>query len=318
VREPIRQQIDGLRVDPRLQPWVVADFGSEHEAAAAAISVDGRVVKPAGVPMTRWQVDGAPLSWSPYRDLRQMGVTERPHTFMAVALPADAVRSSRMVVEVRPGPGGAHVAGDFGSGAAGRHTGPSPDPGFAGFSLWRWIWNGRDPRVSYTQDLGASYTSARLDGGAWRSNDLAGGLTRPSGLYRVFVTQQPFGPQTNLLGRHTPVIALPPGRSRCGAAKPYATTADETPDGPFLCTEAGGRIAYHAADGRRLGASAASAFRGGEPGAPRVIDTTRSGAGSVELLSAGGPLYVANVYGPDRRLRYSLGFAYPSPPPLFL
>jgi hypothetical protein len=318
VNEPIRQQIAGLHVDPHLEPWVVADFGDEREATAAAIAVDGRVVKPAGVPMTHWQVDGAPLSWSPYRDLQQMGATERPHTFMAVALPPGSVRSSRMVVEVRPGPGGAHVAGDFGSGASGRYSGPSLDPGFAGFSLWRWIWNGRDPRVPYAQNLGASYASARLDGGAWHSNDLAGGVARPNGLYRVFVTQQPFGPRTNLLGRRTPVIAIPPGTSRCGEAKPYATTADETPGSPFLCTEPGGRIAYHAADGRRLGASAPSAFRGGEPGASRVIDTTRSAAGFVEVLSAGGPLYVANVYGPSRRLRYSLGFAYPSQPPQFL
>jgi hypothetical protein len=37
----------------------------------------------------------------------------------------------------------------------------------------------------------------------------------------------------------------------------------------------------------------------------------------VELVSGGGPLFVANVYTPSGGLEYSLGFAYPAVLPTY-
>jgi hypothetical protein len=133
----------------------------------------------------------------------------------------------------------------------------------------------------------------------------------------VFVSQQPFGPRTNLLDRRTPLLSMNPPPSDCGRGRRYATTADATPGAPFLCAEPGGKIAYYTAGGARLGASDPNAFRHAL-GANVVVDRAASSKGSVELLSVGGPLFVANVYGPGHRLSYSLGFAYPAVPPTYL
>jgi hypothetical protein len=48
--------------------------------------------------------------------------------------------------------------------------------------------------------------------------------------------------------------------------------------------------------------------------APRgtVVDRVRSSAGTVELVSGGGPLLIANLRSPSGALLYSLGFSYPA------
>ena len=94
---PIRQEVDALRLDAGKQPWLVADFGTPQEAQASAISVNGQVVKPAGAPMRRWQVDGALLGWVPYAELERMGVEEEPRTWMAVPVDPQALAGARAV-----------------------------------------------------------------------------------------------------------------------------------------------------------------------------------------------------------------------------
>ena len=250
---PIRQEVDALRLDAGKQPWLVADFGTPQEAQASAISVNGQVVKPAGAPMRRWQVDGALLGWVPYAELERMGVEEEPRTWMAVPVDPQALAGARLSIEVRPPAGGATIAADHAGGDASTYDGPALDPFFTGFSLWRWIWNGHDPRIPYAQDLGGRYTSSRSD----------------DGRYRIYVSQQPFGARTNMLQGVMPPAAGA-ATEGCKAGERYATTADAIAGNPWLCQESGGGIAYYDAAGHRLGASAPA--RPGPAGAARHGD----------------------------------------------
>jgi hypothetical protein len=298
IREPVRQQVDGLRLSPGLQPWLAADFGSPRDAAAAAIYVDGRLVKPAGQPMRRWQADGEMLRWPPYEDLARMGAAERPRTWMAIPLDRETLSGGRATIEVRPPRGGIALAGDYAPNGSSSYDGPALDPFFGGLSLWRWIWNGREPRIPVAQDLGARYTSSRDDG-----------------RYRLYISQQPFGSRTNVLQgtAATPVTA---STAACPGGTRYATTADGEPGNPWLCQQTGGGLTYHLADGTAVGTSTAAALA---KHAPRgsVVDRVTSSKGSVELVSGGGPLLIANLRSPGGELLYSLGFSYPAVLPTY-
>ena len=297
VISPIHQQVDGLALHANLEPWLVADFGTAADATASSIYVNGKLVKPAGAAMRRWQVDGGLLGWAPYADLKNMGVEDEPRTWLATPLNADVLSGSRATIEVRPPEGGATIARDYAPNAA-SYDGPSLDPFFGGFSLWRWIWNGEDPRISYHQDLGARYSSGGSDG-----------------RYRLYISEQPFGAKTNMLQGAT-VAPASPATTGCPNGQRYATTADARPGNPWLCLDSDGGIAYFDSAGGRLGASDPKVLARQAPRGT-VIDRVDSRAGSVELVSGGGPLLIANVYSRNHELEYSLGFHYPAALPSY-
>jgi hypothetical protein len=298
IREPIRQHVDGLALRPGLSPWLIVDFATPREAAAATIYVDGTLVKDSGVPMRRWQVDGEMLRWPPYEDLKRMGVEEEPRTWSAVPLDADLLDGGSATIEVRPPRRGITIAGDFDVNGSSLYSGPAVDPSFGGFSLWRWIWNARDPRIPFDQDLGARYTSSGSDG-----------------RYRIYISQQPFGDRTNVLQDSKPT-AVAASTSACPGGTRYATTADATPGNPWLCLQEDGALAFHLADGTRLGESPATVLTSRAPRGT-VLDRVRSPAGSVELVSGGGPLLIANFRSRDGEVAYSLGFSYPAVLPTY-
>ena len=313
VRLPVRQEIAGLRTNPHLHPWLIADFATAKDAEAAEIRVNGRVVKARGVPMRRWQVDGSLLGWQPYSTLEQMTGGKVPHTWRALPLASPEVSGSRLTVEIRPPSGGTAISGDYVDADPREYVGPAMDPWFAGLSIWRWLWNARDPRIPMSHALDGRYSSSLLVDRAWRSGDLSTAFGRTSGRYRIYVTQQAFGPRTNVLVSPSPG-GVPAARCKKGQLFPAVGRSAQA---PYLCEEPHGRLAYYTAAGLRLGASRASAFgRAVLPGG--VVDEVRSGLGEVEILEAGGPLFVANVYDVDRRLLYSLGFSYPKHPPTHL
>jgi hypothetical protein len=309
IREPVRQQISGLRARTSMQPWLIVDFETARDAAAAEIYVNGRLLKGAGTPMRRWQIDGALLGWEPYRTLEQMSGGREPHTWMAFALAPKTLSASRLTVEIRPPRRGLRIPGDYVDGATGRYTGPALDPMLGSFSLWRWLWNGRDPRIPQTQALGARYASSMFDGRAWRSSDLSAGFERTAGLYRIYVSQQPFGPRTNVLeGPLSPVAAAP---SRCAPGSGVMTTAAASATSPYVCAKPDGAVTYYSATGTPLGESGSKVFStAAKPGA--VVDTTKSETGTIDVVALGGPLFLANIYGAGHELIYSLGFGYPA------
>ena len=232
IHDPIRQQIDGLRAQPHLQPWLVADFATSHDAIAAAIYVNGRLLKPPGTRMSRWQIDGRLIGWDAYAALEKMS-GRVPHTWLAIPLGAKDLAASTMRVEIRPPHAGLRLSGDYTVGRGSRYAGPSVDPSLANLSFWRWGWNGQDPRIVRDQDLGARYASSAFDGHAWRAGDLSPAFGRQSGRFRIYVTQQPFGPRTNVLEGPSSPDPLPP--SRCAPGTGGFTTATAGARSPYAC-----------------------------------------------------------------------------------
>jgi hypothetical protein len=312
IQTPVRQQVDGLRAQAHMQPWLIADFASPSDAAAAAIYVNGSLLKSSGTPMRHWQVDGQLLGWAPYATLEQMS-GRAPHTWMAFPLSRKRLSASRLTIEIRPPDAGVRLAGDYTIGSSSQYSGPSLDPSLGELSFWRWGWNAGDPRIPRGQNLGARYASSRLGGRIWRSGDLSPAFGKQTGRFRVYVSQQPFGPETNILQGPSPPAALPP--SRCAPGTGGFVTAAATGESPYVCEPTGGAVTYYSGGGVALGSSNPAVF----PPAPppgTLVDTRATKTGTIEVIALGGPLYVANIFGPRHTLRYSLGFSYPAYPPL--
>ncbi|MFL5925909.1 MAG: hypothetical protein ACJ77E_03130 [Gaiellaceae bacterium] len=310
LHTPIRQEVRGLSPAAGRYPWLIADFGSPDDAASAAIYVNGRLVKPAGARAMRpWQVDGGLLGWRPYADLEQMSDGRRPHTWMALPLPRSSLGGQPLTIDVLPQQPVA-IGADYIRPGASEFPGPALTPWFEGLSLWRWLANGRDPRIPWTQRLDARYTSARWDGGRWRTDIAAGGGT---GLYRVYVLQEPFGRDTNALGESATPPTLAPHRCRSG--QDFATTAGRA--APYLCVMSPRRLALYTAAGKRIGDVSTAALTPRAVGDTTVATLSSEGA-SAEIVHAVGPIFVANVLDADGHLAYSLAFSYPAIPPIYL
>jgi hypothetical protein len=311
IREPVRQQITGLSAESHMQPWVIADFDTQDDAAAAAIYVNGRLLKSPGTPMRRWQVDGQLLNWAPYVTLEQMS-GEQPHTWMAFPLERKSLANGPLTVEIRPPRSGLTIAGDYLAGSSGRYVGPSRDPFLGEFSFWRWGWNGIDPRIPRSQPLGARYVSSALAGSSWRTGDLSTEFGKQSGRFRIYVSQQPFGSHTNVLQAPDPPLVLAP--TRCAPGTTGLTTATAGATAPYACAPPEGPLTYYSGTGTPLGASKAAVFS--HPARPgTLVDTRPTSSGTIEVVALGGPLFVANIFGAGHELRYSLGFSYPAYPP---
>lgn len=311
IRSPIRQKITGLRVGSQSMPWLIADFAKPSDAAASTIFLNGRVVKRAGVPMGRWQIDAGLIGWSPYETLEQIS-GRRPHTWMALALPRGSI-ASRVIIEVQPPRRGVTLAGDFSAARSNQFVGPALTPAPAGLSLWRWLWNGADPRITASQILTGRYTSMRQLHQGWSADDLSTAGGRVNGLYRIFVVQEPFGKSTNVLqapsGERVAVAA------RCPTGTPLRGGSRADGD-PFACVEPDGTARYYAEGGRYIGRTTAAQFSRNTPRS-EVVDQGRSGESAVRVVHIAGPLYLANIYR-NGRLVYSLGFSYPASPPTYL
>ncbi len=260
--------------------------------------------------MTPWQVDGGVLGWRPYADLETMSNGKRPHTWMALPLDRSLLTERTLTIEVRP-ERALDISGDYRDDSASTFHGPALTPWFDGLSLWRWLANAHDPRITWPQPLGASYRSARLDGSRWRP-DVSPARGGTPALYRIFVVQEIFGPQTNALGRSSMSVAPP--STRCRTGEGFPTTAVST--APYLCNESATRLAFHTRAGIRIGSVSTSLLG---PDAPQgaIVATLSDRATAVTVVHVAGPLFVANLVGTDGRLIYSLAFSYPAIPPAY-
>lgn len=131
----------------------------------------------------------------------------------ALPIPPAALALGGVEVVVRLGPGdgpaSVEVFGDSPDAFSGRNW-QGPRLGFhhANRSLYQWLWGQRDPRLDgWTSLSSTTAKGARLDGGAWREDDLSPRTGVQSGEYRIRV------------------VVLPPGVDRPSADLPDAGLA---------------------------------------------------------------------------------------------
>ncbi len=294
IDAPIRQHIDRFSLDPARHPWLVVDFPTQDDAAAAAIYLNGRLIKAAGArTMRRWQADGGLVGWRPYADLRGIGAGIRPHTWLALPLDRRALVGHSVTIEVRP-QRPIKIEGDYLDAEATSYPGPALTPWFDGFSLWRWLANGRDPRIAWRQPLDGTYSSDRR-----------------VGLYRIYIVQELFGPHTNVLDRSLAASTTPTARCRGGSE--FATTARV--DTAYLCAESQARLGLYSS-GVRIGAVLTASLSPSVPSGTVVGSAVAKGI-RVTVTHVAGPLFVADFTGRNGRPIYSLGFSYPATPPVY-
>lgn len=147
--------------DETLWPWVVLD-ASPEDAQGATLSINGQVIKSAGEPMLAWRARipaKQDYSWL-FRAFSN--TTVEYQTWLAYPVPRDLLTSDTTSVRIEL------------DGVLYRRKVGQPSPWLDGYSLWRWQWNGHDPRIF-----------------AWPEDD-----SEPASVYLV---GESFGPQNDIL-----------------------------------------------------------------------------------------------------------------------
>ncbi len=268
------QTVRGLQVVEHLHPWVIVDVDDPN---AIGLWAADRQLKAADAPMLGWHA-GLPPVWSPYGTISMMATAattlEEWHT---VALPPDLFRVETLTLRVT---GEARLYADRIDNPT-HYTGPAWSPFYDGDSFWRWQWNGRDPRIPVTQFLGR----ARYE------NDT-------DGLYRLFVVQMPFGPQTNAFG----APQNPDAASLCGQDVLVIAPGD---DDHYICRR-GDAVDFYAG-GTLTGTTPLSTFTRQEA-QNTLLARVETEAGRVDVIQVLNPLFVASLYTPDGDFIYSILF----------
>jgi hypothetical protein len=309
VRQAITQ-VDGAEY---LHPWLLVDPVTQEGLERATIVVDGRVVKGVGDKTYPWRA-GVPPLWFAYRDLMGMANPAPPlRTWQAIPLPRDLVNDGAATVEIRPGGAPLALYGDYLDAPDAPYVGPLITPWYDGSSFWRWQWNANDPRIFATQDFGSrNYDSSFLLSGVASEADAV--WAKPPGLYRIFLTWEAFGPQTNAL-----LSFGPAGEGKTPTCQAGTLLAGDDAARPLVCLD-GTKVTYYLSENTPLGTSDITKYA--HPFAPYdLMDRIQTPDGRVDVIGAmrrtpsgTDSMFVANTYSPTGTLLYSAGFWLVLPP----
>jgi hypothetical protein len=293
----IRQIVNDVEQPEHLWPWLIVDI-SEEQVKSVSISVNGERIKEAGTRMNVWEA-GVPPQWQPYARLFALsGGRVSRAMWSAIPIPRHLTASGKLTIEIEPASQPFSIRGDLAE--PGVVTGPLFDPWITGHSLWRWIWNASDPRISRTRPLqGGFYTSARLDENSWNESDLSPALGKQTGRYRIYLTQAAFGPQTNALAA-AQEQDIPPD---CGDGNRVAAPGKHL---PYICQQKDGSLEY-LVEGNRLGISQREVFATDQLQG-ELIDRITGSKGRVDVIKVLKHIFVANFYAADESPIYSLIF----------
>ena len=279
--------------------------------------MNDRLVKPEGTPPYVWRA-GVPPLWVVYDAAIRIANSPPPlRTWLAVPLPSDLDLTAPLTVEIRPGAQPLGLWGDYLDGPDAPYVGPLVDPGSKANSFWRWQWNGNDPRIPAAQPFGGlDYSSSYLAGGEGAAQGSEAAWGKTPGLYRIFLTETAFGPDTNAL------LPLDPGVSdRPSTCQGSDLVSLEYTGRPFVCSEAE-RVVYYSAEGVQIGATSKDLLR--KPFPPNaLLERIETPSGRVDVVGvirgeqttgAVYGLYVANFYGTGGEALYSLAYRLVLPP----
>ena len=298
VSTKIRQTVTRTDISRQLWPWLLLDVDPEH-AASLSISINGELVKEAGVPMQIWEA-GVPPSWQPYAQRSAFANTKVSRAmWSAIPIPEHLTAANTFTVELDAAGRPFSIHGDLADRGDPRYSGPLFDPWVTGHSMWRWIWNASDPRIPRIRTLSETYVSARYDGRSWEADDLSPGFGRQSGRFRIFIADAAFGPGTNAL--RLPLAENPLPECRTGTL-----IAAAGKDLPYICQLEGGALDYFI-EGNFMGRSRHQALVRAAP-YNEVIERLDSLSGHVEIVKVLNTTFVANFYSTDSALLYSLAF----------
>lgn len=301
-----RQEVSHITAEPNSLPWLIVDTGSAAQARSLTIRVNGQVVKPAGKAMAGWRA-GLQSTWSPFKAISRMQTIEaQDRTWLAVPLPPDILSQERLTIDLETGGEPVALYGNYPASAATPYAGPILSPWYDGWSFRLWTWSLKEGRIPWPQQLNGEYHSSYFDGQSWHSDDLSSGAGLQTGLYRVFVVQEPFGPKTNAL-----LAQIDKTIKRCPDDPAQHQLTPSAKGLPAICKytiKGQGALAdLYDPSGQLLGTSKIRNYnREAEEG--DVVDRIESASGRVVVIKAPTGLYVANIYTPDGELSYSLLF----------
>lgn len=188
----IIQTVTDFQLPPEQNAWVIVDVYPPESGTELILRVNGTMIKPAGEPMNLWEA-GDPPRWEAYDVFGDMANTPiSRQMWSAYKIPKTLLMGNKDIIEVEvEDSSGVIIAGDYIT-APDRYFGPSLIPWYSGHSLWRWQWNGADPRIPMNHLLNGSYTSAYVDPiGTPLSTELTTGFPKHTGRYRVYLMSLP-------------------------------------------------------------------------------------------------------------------------------
>lgn len=251
LEEPIQQSLSLQSQPAGLYPWLLVDVHSQDPLGRdLELRLDGELLKPFKQPFYPWRA-GLPPSFISTAQLLALAQPPQDEDFwLAYPLPQNLPLGQILTIELSS-QGGMRVYGDDISGLAGQYFGPAWGPDLKNFSLLYWAWNGQDNRLPERRALNADYHSAYWshEAAAWQGGDLSPGFGQHTGLYRVFVTWQPFAQGNPILRTPNEYFFHQPNTDDCPTGLAAMTTefplelCFDSEGGAFLYTTSGERLA---------------------------------------------------------------------------
>jgi hypothetical protein len=266
--------------------WLVLDLERPDSAVRSEIHVDDRVIKRCGEPAWRFR-PGAPLRWRTYEEFVRMSHDqEPPATWLALPIP-DGIGVPGTVA-IRACEGEVRIRGDYAR-LDGLYPGPLFEPWET--SLFRWLWNGEDPRYPVPRAASESQTALAEAG------ELA-----DHRVLRIAIANLPFGAPSNVAERTGDADEF---MTTCPRGELAGSMADPT---LLVCRTPLGRFLFYGPERRLIGARE---LRFSSDGAafPKTLGRIEGPTHGVEVIQVLEGLAFAHFRERDERLLGSIAFA---------